>query len=318
MNMMKKVLCAVIAVMLMLVCATGYAADKAKTPAKKAQPEPVIHEGALTWLGTTESEFQESLDDLRKALAPLVSEANNNEWMQEDGMQGFLLEIVKTKRVIHFFDSLLSMQMALRSNRLDEIVLPEAVGMYLLSNNSDYDIQFSLNMMPSTISFGFKGGNTALQKDFNRAIAAMKKDGTLAKLERDYITDLGAEKPERVEFQTFKGAKTIKAAVTGDLPPIDYIAADGMPAGYNTAILAEIGKRLKVNIRLISVDAGGRSAALSSERADVVFWYRNTEGMKIPKKVKAKNFMKDTAVGVILSDPYYEWDTDLVIGRVHK
>ena len=295
-------------------CGAVYAAEKAKNP----KPEQVINEGALTWLGTTEAEFQQGLDDLRKALAPLVKESENDEWMQEDGLQGFLLEIVKTRRVIHFFESLLSMQMALRSGRIDEIVLPEAVGMYLLSNNSDYDIQFSLNMMPSTISFGFKAGNTTLQKDFNRAIAAMKKDGTLAKLERDYITDLGAEQPERAEFQTFKGAQTIKAAVTGDLPPIDYIGADGLPAGYNTAILAEIGKRLKRNIRLISVDAGGRSAALSSERADVVFWYRNTEGMKTPKKIKAKGFMKDKAEGVILSDPYYEWDTDLVIGRVQK
>ena len=309
---MKKFLCAVIAVMVMLVCSAGYAADKAKTP------DPVVNEGALTWLGTTEEEFQSGLDDLRKALAPLVKESENDEWMQEDGLQGFLLEIVKTRRVIHFFDSLLSLQMALRSGRLDEIVLPEAVGMYLLTNNNDYDIQFSLNMMPSTISFGFKAGNTSLQSEFNRAIASMKKDGTLAKLEQDYIKDLGAEKPERVEFQTFKGAKTIKAAVTGDLPPIDYIGSDGTPAGYNTAILAEIGKRLKVNIRLISVDAGGRTAALSSERADVVFWYRNTEGMKTPKKLKAKGFMKDTATGVILSDPYYEWDTDLVIGRAAK
>ena len=309
---MKKILCAVLAVMVM--CGAVYAAEKAKNP----KPEQVINEGALTWLGTTEAEFQQGLDDLRKALAPLVKESENDEWMQEDGLQGFLLEIVKTRRVIHFFESLLSMQMALRSGRIDEIVLPEAVGMYLLSNNSDYDIQFSLNMMPSTISFGFKAGNTTLQKDFNRAIAAMKKDGTLAKLERDYITDLGAEQPERAEFQTFKGAQTIKAAVTGDLPPIDYIGADGLPAGYNTAILAEIGKRLKRNIRLISVDAGGRSAALSSERADVVFWYRNTEGMKTPKKIKAKGFMKDKAEGVILSDPYYEWDTDLVIGRVQK
>lgn len=315
---MKKILCAVLAVTVM--CGAGYAAEKAKTPIIPTVPEgeQVIHEGALTWLGTTETEFQEGLDDLRKALAPLVKESENDEWMQEDGLQGFLLEIVKTRRVIHFFDSLLSMQMALRSHRLDEIVLPEAVGMYLLSNNSDYDIQFSLNMMPSTISFGFKAGNTILQNDFNRAIAAMKKDGTLAKLERDYITDLGAEQPERVEFETFKDAKTIKAAVTGDLPPIDYIGADGLPAGYNTAILAEIGKRLKRNIRLISVDAGGRSAALSSERADVVFWYRNTEGMKTPKKIQAKGFMKDTAVGVIMSDPYYEWDTDLVIGRAQR
>ncbi|MBQ7221538.1 MAG: transporter substrate-binding domain-containing protein [Synergistaceae bacterium] len=295
---MKKLACAVAAVMIM--CGACYGAN-------------AVHSGALTWLGTTESEFQEGLDDLRKALTPLISE--NSDWMEEDGLSAFLVELVKTRRVIHFYDSLLSMQMALRSKKLDEIVLPQAVGMYLLANNSNYDIEFSLNMMPSTIAFGFKRGNVSLQKEFNEAIAAMKKDGTLKRLEKDYITDLGAEEPERVEFTGFKGAKSIRAAVTGDLPPIDFIGADGRPAGYNTAILAEIGRRLKKNIRLISVDAGGRSAALASERADVVFWYRNTEGMKTPKKAKGKKFMKDSVDGVILSEPYYEWDVDLVIGR---
>ena len=277
--------------------------------------ENVVESGVLTWLGTTEAEFQEGLDDLRKALAPLISESGANDWMQEDGLDGFLTEIIKTRRVIRFFDSLLSMQMALRSTRIDEIILPEAVGMYLVKNNPQYDIQFSLNMMPSTISFGFKRGNTELQQEFNGAIAAMKKDGTLARLEKKYITELAGE-PEQVKFSEFKGAKTIRAAVTGDLPPIDFIAADGRPAGYNTAILAEIGRRLKKNVRLISVDAGGRSAALASERADVVFWYRNTEGLKVPRKVNVRSKMKDTADGVILSNPYYEWDVDLVIGVV--
>ena len=125
------------------------------------------------------------------------------------------------------------------------------------------------------------------------------------------------EPDKRIRFTTFKDAETIKVAVTGDLPPIDFIASDGTPTGYNTAILSEIGKRLKKNIRLISVDAGGRSAALASERADVIFWYRNTEGLKTPPKYSNKNLkgvMKDSFSGVILSDPYYEWDTDLIIG----
>lgn len=298
---MKKVICALLS---LLVMSSACYADDAVTL------------GALTWLGTTEGEFQEGLDDMRKALAPLISE--NTDWMEEDGLHDFLVELVKTRRVIRFYDSLLSMQMALRAGKIDELVLPEAVATYLLANNPAYDVQFSLNMMPSTISFGFKAGNEQLRKEFNTAIAAMKKDGTLARLERDYIKDFGAEEPERVQFVEYKGAKPIKAAVTGDLPPIDFIGADGSPAGYNTAILAEIGKRLKRNVQLISVDAGGRSAALASERADVVFWYRNTEGIKAPANVKVKGFMKDSVAGVILSEPYYEWDTDLVIGRAQQ
>ncbi len=276
--------------------------------------------GLLTYLGTTESEFQEALDDLRKAVAPLIpSDEEMSQWEYEDRLEGFVSSLVKTRREVRFFNSLLEMQMALRSKRVDEIALPECTGLYLINSNTNYDILFSVNMMPSTISFGFRRNDTALQKEFNSAILSMKKDGTLSKLESKYITESSSE-PEAAKFQNFKNAKVIKVAVTGDLPPIDFIAADGNPAGYNTAILAEIGRRLKKNIRLISVDAGGRSAALSSQRADVIFWYRNTEGLKTPAKLKGKNLkgvMKDNLNGVILSEPYYQWDTDLIIGRAN-
>ncbi len=304
---MKKVLCAFVLVMIM--CGSCIAAENDK-----------VDTGILTYLGTTEGEFQEALDDLRKALTPLITEESaKQEWEDYDLLEGFLSELVKARRVVHFYDSLMSMLMALRARHIDEFVLPEPVVMYLLANNpNDYEIQFSLNMMPSTISFGFKAGNTALKKDFDEAIKAMKKDGTLMTLQEKFITNVGANDPEEVKFTEFKDSKPIKVAVTGDLPPIDFIASDGRPTGYNTAILAEIGKRLKRNIRVISVDSGGRSAALASERADVVFWYRNTEGIQTPKKLKKnlKSVMVDSpAKGVILSEPYYEWDTDLVVGR---
>ena len=277
-----------------------------------------VDAGILTYLGTTEQEFQSGLDDLRKAVAPLIpTDEEKGEWASYDRLEGFLDLLVKERRVIHFYDSLLSMQMALRSHKIDEIALPEPVGMYLISNNSKYDIYFSLNMMPSTISFGFKHGNTALQKEFNTAILAMRKDGTLARLQKNFVLELPTGEPEAVKFTNFKDAKTIRVAVTGDLPPIDFIAADGTPTGYNTAILSEIGRRIKKNIRLVSIEAGACSAALAGERVDVVFWYRNTEGLKAPKKLQGKNLknvMKDNLEGVILSEPYYEWDTDLIIG----
>lgn len=294
---MKKILCT--AIFLFSLAGALYAKDFSDT-------------GILTYLGTTESEFQEGLDDLRKAIAPLVIEDEGG-WADGDMLESFILDLVQTRRVVHFYDSFLSMQMALRSSKIDEIFLPEPVGMYLTSNNENYEISFSLNMMPSTISFGFKNDNVKLQKEFNAAISAMDNDGTLDKLARKYITELNGE-PEAVKMSKFKGAETIKVAVTGDLPPIDFIAADGKPTGYNTAIISEIGRRLKKNIQLISVEAGGRSAALASGRADVIFWYRNTDTSKIPAS-KFKNVLRDTNSGVILSLPYYEWDTDLVITR---
>ena len=281
-----------------------------------ASADAPSHIGVLTYLGTTEQEFQQGLDDLRKAVAPLIP-AGDNDFEEPDMLESFILSLVKTRRVVHFYDTLLSMQMALKSRKINEVALPEAVGLYLVNNDPGLEILFSLNMTPSTISFGFKQGNNSLQKEFNNAILSMKKDGTLDRLADKYIVNFAADN-EEVKFNNFKDAKTIKVAVTGDLPPIDYIAPDGRPTGYNTAILAEIGKRIKKNIRLISVDAGGRSAALASERADVVFWYRNTSGIKSKNKKVGNalgSVMKDSLSGVILSEPYYSWDTDLIVGK---
>ncbi len=72
-------------------------------------------------------------------------------------------------------------------------------------------------------------------------------------------------------------AETIKVAITGALPPMDYVAPDGTPAGFNTAVLAEISQRIGKNIELVVVDSIGRATALSSVAVDAVFWTRTNE-----------------------------------------
>lgn len=67
--------------------------------------------------------------------------------------------------------------------------------------------------------------------------------------------------------------------MTGALPPMDYVSADGSFAGFNTAILAEIGKRLERNIELVQVDSLGRALALAQGNVDVVFWTRGVPEM---------------------------------------
>ena len=62
--------------------------------------------------------------------------------------------------------------------------------------------------------------------------------------------------------------------MTGALPPMDYVAADGTPAGFNTAQLAEISQRIGKNIELVVVDSVDRAAALASGTVDAVFWTR--------------------------------------------
>jgi hypothetical protein len=133
----------------------------------------------------------------------------------------------------------------------------------------------------AVISLGGPVESTSIKvagDDFDDAIEDMKEDGTLDKLIKEYITDVVAGKePKAVEFED-KGDETITVAVTGDLPPMDYVAADGSFAGFNTAILSEIGKRLNKKIELKQVDSAARAMTLSSKEADVVFWTRVDTG----------------------------------------
>ncbi|MBQ7155223.1 MAG: hypothetical protein IJR85_06685 [Synergistaceae bacterium] len=55
----------------------------------------------------------------------------------------------------------------------------------------------------------------------------------------------------------------MRVAITGDIPPMDRILANGQPAGFNTALLSELGRRTHTNFELVSVSAGARQAAIS-------------------------------------------------------
>ena len=127
----------------------------------------------------------------------------------------------------------------------------------------------------------------------------MEEDGTLDELAAEYIDGvIAGEDPEAVAFPAFEGAETVTVAVTGDLPPMDYVDDAGSAAGFNTAVLAEIGQRLEINIELVQVDSGARTLALASGRADAAFWVKSTaadpdaEGLDIPE-------------GTVTSESYY-------------
>ena len=198
---------------------------------------------------------------------------------------------------IRFFGSMTEMLMALDAGMIDGACMPEFSGKYLLARNDDLRAgMFEFSNVKESFYMGFYQ-NTELRDRVNEALAAMKADGTLYVLEKTYLKDFSTE-PAPAVFETFEGAETITVAVTGDLPPVDYIAADGTPAGFNTALLSEIGKRLKINIELINIESSARTISLTSGVADVIFWYLYGENYVVT----------DIENGVQLSDPYYDLD----------
>ena len=231
--------------------------------------------------------------------------------------------------VFRYYDSLNAMLMALQAGEVNAIKVPYYTGKYLCSANDNLMLReeyhpekateitdWALRLISDGYSFMTKEENTALRDAFDAQITAMKEDGTLQKLIDEYIIKAsdGGE-PVAIAFEKFEG-DPIKVAVTGSLPPMDYVAADGTFAGFNTAVLSEIGKRLQKNIELVQVDSVGRALALSEGTVDVVFWTRGlseamTEhGKPSDEEVEARrNIMSDEEKAII--DKYEEPDPAL-------
>ena len=190
---------------------------------------------------------------------------------------------------IIYFDNLDAMLMSLNAGEIGTMEIYQTTAEYLTHQNPELIQSVEYNIvddagdfaravkrgaLSNDFAFMMMESNTALRDKFNEALASITED-EMNQLIQDHITAAindGTVTP--VEMPVIDGAETIKVAVTGSLPPMDYVAADGAPAGFNTALLAEISKRINKNIELVVVDSVGRAAALASGTVDAVFWTR--------------------------------------------
>ena len=244
--------------------------------------------GALSYLNVTEGDEPE-LGKMRRPLQKLLL------------IHGVLEEkesrVPDGKPVFHYYDSLNAMLMGLQAGEVIAIKVPYYTAKYLCAADdtlmaiSEYHpekatptTEWALSLFSDGYSFMMKEENAALRDAFDAQITAMKEDGTLQKLIDEHIIKAsdGGE-PVAIAFEKFEG-DPIRIAVTGSLPPMDYVAADGTFAGFNTAVLAEIGKRLQKNIELVQVDSVGRALALSEGTVDVVFWTRGMSEATVERR----------------------------------
>ena len=199
-----------------------------------------------------------------------------------------------------FFDNMNSMLAALQAGQVDRISTYQAVAKYLLAKNAEFELAADrVPKISDSFCCALREDDAALKKEFDDAIAKLIVDGKLAELTKTYINDADGTEPQAVDMPTFDGAPTVKIAVTGDLPPLDLITADVKPAGFNTALLAEISRLIGKNFELVQVDSGARAAALTSKQVDVVFWVT----VPLDDTIVPPDY--DKPEGVILTSPYF-------------
>ena len=248
--------------------------------------------GNLSKLNATEAQFEE-------ATFKNKHRANILSILLAEGIK-------RGDSTIRFYNSFSQMQMALSKGEIDSIGVSEFTGEYMLRNSDEYTLRgVFIFKTPIALAFGMMKEKSELRDKISSAIRELEADGKIGILGRDFITGPYADNPPAVKIDHFDGAETINLAVTGDVPPLDYIAADGTPSGFNTAILAEIGRKLHMNINLVNIETAARASALASGRVDVVFWvmiYGQAKAMDVPE-------------GMILSEPYFVYNKAYLIGK---
>ena len=200
-----------------------------------------------------------------------------------------------------FYDTMNDMIMALNRGDIVALETDQNTVRYIASRN-DNIVDRPPYMNPNMLIFCMllRGEDTELRDQISACITEMNEDGTVEAMKQTYIEDVIAGKePEAIEPQIFQDAKTIRVAVTGDRPPMDYISASGEPLGFNTALIAEVAKRLEMNIEMVSVTCAARGVALASGVCDIVFWmevgdFENWEGADL----------EDQPENTVVTEPY--------------
>ncbi len=206
---------------------------------------------------------------------------------------------------ITYYSSLKDGIKAVKSDEVTAFLMADFSADYYAKKDKELAL---LKMKPveTNISMITKKNDTTLLKEINEAIKTMKADGTMDDLKQKWITEFPIEEePEIIEIPKIEGADTLRVGVSGDLPPLDYVREDGVPTGFNVALLAEISKKLNKNIELKIVNADSRMAALGKDEIDVFFW------QTVPKNDLAQMVSKFSAQSAD-TEPYITVSMDLI------
>ena len=128
-----------------------------------------------------------------------------------------------------YFDDLNSMLLALQAKKIDEIEeIPQPVAEYISNHNKNLQVLMRSKLWQGNLllRMGTMQNNTKVTELLNSAINELQANGKLDALQKKYV-DAYLEKgkePKPVAMPKFANAPIIKIAVTGDMPPIDFVS----------------------------------------------------------------------------------------------
>ncbi len=251
----------------------------------------------LVGCGGESTEKIENVSDLAGKVIGMISPAASTE-----NIEAMISDLIEAEPgQVVYFNRYSDGVTATITGKIDAVLTPSFVTNYHLKRNDNLKIIESNRNSLGSIIMAVRSEDQKLKEDLDEAITALQENGTLKTLEDQWITNLPADnEPVNKEIPKIEGAKTVYVGVCGDMAPLDYIAADGRPAGYNVAILTEIGKLLNINFEFVSLETQARFTALGSKKIDVIFCHFEANKVAFLEELKNNNW--------IGTKPYYTYD----------
>ena len=191
---------------------------------------------------------------------------------------------------------------ATTTGKSDATMVSRLIAEYYVKRNNALTFIKSEKSTQEDIIMAVRSEDKELKDNLDRAIKILQENGTTKTLEDTWITDLPVNnEPVAKEIPKIESAKTIFVGVCGDIVPLDYIAADGRPAGYNIALLTEISKLLNVNFEFVSLEYQARFVALNAKKIDLIFVHRDIKGRPANQTQRNEDW-----IGTI---PYYKTES---------
>ncbi len=250
----------------------------------------------LASCGTKNENKIEKLSDIQGKVVGNISSGTS----KEGNMKMISKLIGGDVKDVVFFSRGMDVIAALEAGKIDACPGHKFAADYLLKRKPNLKAIPVEAKIEGYVIIAVRAEDSLLRNDLNKAIETMEKDGTLKDLEDKWITNLPADnEPSATTIPKIENAKTIYVGISGEYPPLDYISADGKPAGFNVAIFEKISKLLNINFEFVSIENQARFQALNSKKIDLIFTHfqsNNTEYFD--------EFKNNTWIGTI---PYFTY-----------
>jgi polar amino acid transport system substrate-binding protein len=210
--------------------------------------------------------------DLEGKVIGLVST-----WVPDAIIDTLVTKVIGAKqKEINYYNRQADVATALTTGKIDGSPVTKVVADYYIKRNKDLKFVEANRLVICSIVMLVRNEDMQLKYELDSAITILQDSGIIKQLEDRWITNLPAtEELKNKEIPTIEGAKTLYVGISGDETPLDYIGADGLPAGYNVALLSEISKILNVNFEFVTVETQAKMTALASKKIDLIFCQLN-------------------------------------------